>query len=206
MVPLARAMVARGHDVLWAVPSDRVGRVERTGIRVVAAGPPELTRPAEVRRRYPELDALPPVEVPEVMFGKMFGAIAAPAMLAELVPVALVWRPELVVADAAEFAGHIVAAELGVPSVTGALLPERRVAAAGEEVASLCIRGGLSRDRMGVPTITCTSTFTRLSSSPRPPPMSLAASYCVPSPMTGHSMTRPRYRCRTLCPTPRSCT
>ena len=146
MVPLARAMVARGHDVLWAVPSDGVGLVERTGIRAVGAGPPELTRPAEVRRRYPELDALPPVEVPEVMFGKMFGAIAAPAMLAELVPVALEWRPELVVADAAEFAGHIVAAELGVPSVTkgfGVLLPERRVAAAGEEVASLWQSRGL---------------------------------------------------------------
>ena len=139
----------------------------------------------------------------------MFGAIAAPAMLAELVPVALEWRPELVVADAAEFAGHIVAAELGVPSVTkgfGALLPERRVAAAGEEVASLWQSRGLEPLRMGVPTITCTSTFTRLSSNPLPPPMSLAASFCVPSPMTGHSMIRPRCRCRTLCPTPRSCT
>ncbi|MDQ6909305.1 MAG: glycosyltransferase [Actinomycetota bacterium] len=146
MVPLARAMVARGHDVLWAAPADGVGHVERTGIRTVAAGPPGLTRPAEVRRRYPELDALPPVEVPDVMFGKMFGAIAAPSMLSELVPVALEWRPDLVVADAAEFAGHIVAAELGVPSVTkgfGALLPERRVAAASEEVAALWHSRGL---------------------------------------------------------------
>jgi len=50
------------------------------------------------------------------------------------------------VADAAEFAGHIVAAELGIPSVTkgfGALLPERRVRAAGEEVAPLWRSRGL---------------------------------------------------------------
>src|SRR5207245_3429187 len=96
--------------------------------------------PAEVRRRYPHLDALPLIEMPDVMFGKIFGAIAAPQILSELVPVALDWRPHLVVADAAEFAGHIVAAELGIPSVTkgfGALLPERRVRAAGEEVALL---------------------------------------------------------------------
>jgi UDP:flavonoid glycosyltransferase YjiC (YdhE family) len=35
MVPLARAMAARGHDVLWAVPADGVGHVERTGVRAV---------------------------------------------------------------------------------------------------------------------------------------------------------------------------
>jgi hypothetical protein len=146
MVPLAQAMLARGHDVLWAAPADGVGRVERAGIRAVATCPAGLTRPDDVRRRYPELDALPPVEVPDLLFGKMFGAIATPPMLAELAPVAFDWRPDLVVADAAEFAGHIVAAELGVPSVTkgfGPLLPERRVAAAGEEVAALWRSRGL---------------------------------------------------------------
>jgi UDP:flavonoid glycosyltransferase YjiC (YdhE family) len=146
MVPLARAMVARGHDVLWAVPPDGVGHVERAGLRAVATGPAGLLRPADVRHRYPEFDALSPVEVPDVLFAKLFGAIAAPPMLAELMVVALELRPHLVVADAAEFAGHIVAAKLGVPSVTkgfGPLLPEHRVAAAGEEVAPLWRSWGL---------------------------------------------------------------
>ena len=146
MVPLARAMAARGHEVLWAVPNDGVEHVERTGIRAVPTGQAGLTQVADVRRRYPELDALPPLEVGDVMFGKLFGAILAPAMLADLVPVALEWRPDLVVTDAGDFAGHIVAAELGVPSVTkgfGPLLPERRVAAAGEEVAPLWRSRGL---------------------------------------------------------------
>jgi UDP:flavonoid glycosyltransferase YjiC (YdhE family) len=146
MVPLAQAMVARGHDVMWAVPADGVGHVERAGIRAVATGAAGLTRPADVRLLYPELDALSAVEMLDVRFGKMFGAIAAPSILADLVGVALEWRPHLVVADAAEFAGHIVAAELGVASVTkgfGPLLPERRVAAAGEEVAPLWRSRGL---------------------------------------------------------------
>lgn len=147
MVPLARAMVARGHDVLWAVPVDGVGHVERAGIRGVAIAPAGLTSIADVRIRYPELDALPPLEVGDVMFGKLFGAIAAPQMLAGLAPVALEWQPDLVVADAAEFAGHVMAAELGVPSITkgfGRLLPERRTAAAGEEVAPLWRSRGLT--------------------------------------------------------------
>lgn len=144
-VPLARAMVARGHDVLWAVPPDGIDLVRTAGISAVSAGAAGLS-PQVVRRRYPEMDSLPPNEVPDVLFGKLFGATATPASLADLVPVALAWRPDLVVADAAEFAGHIVAAETGVPSVTkafGALLPERRVAAAGDEVAALWRSRGL---------------------------------------------------------------
>ena len=140
MVPLARAIAARGHDVLWALPADGVDHVERAGIGAVAIAPAGLTRLADVMRRHPEVGALPPAEVPDVMFAKIFGEISAPPMLAGLLPAALEWRPNLVVCDAAEFAGHIVAAELGVPSVTkgfGPLLPERRVAAAGEEVAAL---------------------------------------------------------------------
>jgi UDP:flavonoid glycosyltransferase YjiC (YdhE family) len=140
MVPLAQAMVARGHDVLWAAPADGVDHVRQTGIRAVATGAAGLTRPADVVRRYPELRDLSPAEMPNRLFGKMFGAVAAPSILADLQPLALEWRPQLVVADAAEFAGHIVAAELGVPSVTkgfGPLLPEQRVAGGSDEVATL---------------------------------------------------------------------
>ncbi len=145
MMPLASAMVVRGHDVLWAVPREGLDHVERKGFRAVAAGESGLG-PAAVLRRYPELRDLPLAEAPEAMFAKLWGATAAPMMLADLVPVALDWRPNLVVADAAEFAAHIVAAELGVPSVTkgfGALLPERRVAAASAEVAPLWRSRGL---------------------------------------------------------------
>ncbi len=145
-VPLARAMVARGHDVLWAAPPDAVGHIERSGIRAAAIGTDRLTQPADALRRYPKLRSMSPAEAPDAMFGKLFGAMAAPVLLADLVPIALEWRPDLVVADAAEFAGHIVAAELGVPSVTkafGPLLPERRAATAGEEVARLWRSRGL---------------------------------------------------------------
>jgi len=146
MVPLARALVARGHDVLWAAPPDGVDHVRQAGIRAVATGAAGLTHPAEVVRRYPELRELSPAEMPNVLFGKMFGAVATPSMLADLAPVALEWRPDLIVSDAAEFAGHIVAADLGVPSVTkgfGPVLPERRVAGAAVEVAPLWRERGL---------------------------------------------------------------
>jgi UDP:flavonoid glycosyltransferase YjiC (YdhE family) len=139
-------MVARGHDVVWAAPPDAVEHVGRAGLDAVAIGAARLTQPADALRRYPEVGSLPPNEVRAAMFGKLFGAMAAPVLLADLLPVAFDWRPDLVVADAAEFAGHIVAAELGVPSVTrgfGPLLPEDRMVAAAAEVAALWRSRGL---------------------------------------------------------------
>ena len=144
-VPLAQAMVAGGHDVLWAAPRSSAARVEHAGFRT-AAMPDAAASPANAMARYPELADLPVLERPGAMFGKLFGALAAPRMLEGLLPIALEWRPDLVVADAAEFAGPIVAAELGVPCVSrgfGPLLPETRVARAGEEVASLWRSQGL---------------------------------------------------------------
>ncbi len=143
------------------------------------------------------------------MFGKLFGAVAAPPMLAELVPVALEWKPDLVVSDAAEFAGHIVAAELGVPSVSkgfGPLLPERRVAAAGQEVAPLWRSRALEPRPYG-------GSYDHLYLDSYPPELqrerrltSLAATSCVPSPTRASPTSRRRSRCRTLGPTLRSCT
>ena len=67
-------------------------------------------------------------------------------MLADLLPLAEAWEPTLVVHDAADFAGPIAAAVIGVPSVThafGVLLPRARVAAAGDDVAPLWTEHGL---------------------------------------------------------------
>ena len=117
MVPLARAVQARGHDVLWATSAETCDWVEEAGISARPAGMALKDRQQEFWRRNPEARSLPPEKVPEIMFQAMFGAIAAPAMLVELLPFALDWAPDLVVHDAAEFAGPIVAALAGVPNV-----------------------------------------------------------------------------------------
>jgi UDP:flavonoid glycosyltransferase YjiC (YdhE family) len=140
MVPLARAVQARDHDVVWAAAADTVSWVEDAGIPTVTAGMAQADRMPEFWRRNPEVHALPPERIPDVMFPKMFGGVAAPVMLADLVPVVRDWKPDLVVHDAAELAGPIVAALVGAPSVVksfGVLTPRERVVAAGEEVAPL---------------------------------------------------------------------
>src|SRR4029077_3313270 len=85
----------------------------------------------EYRRRFPEALGLPPSSLPDHMFPKLFGSISAPPMLEDLLTL-VDPRPALLIHDAAELAGPIGAASLGIPSVThsfGGLVPAHRVAA-----------------------------------------------------------------------------
>jgi UDP:flavonoid glycosyltransferase YjiC (YdhE family) len=140
MVPLALAFLKRGDEVLWATGADSAVRLGGEGIAAAPAGLGEREAMAEFSRRFPEVADLPPPARSDFMFPRLFGTIRTASMLTDLEPVAQEWRPDLIVSDVAEFAGHIVAASLGVASVShafGGLLPEPRVAAAGEAVASL---------------------------------------------------------------------
>src|SRR5260370_37075753 len=113
-----QAMGTRARSMLWWHPAVAVEEVDRRGFPGVAATPAIPIGPALAVQRFPELGAMAPDRVPEVMFGKLWGAIFSAAMLDGLVPTALDWRPDLVIADAADFSGHVLAAELGVPSIT----------------------------------------------------------------------------------------
>ena len=146
MVPLARAFRSRGHEVRWAIGPDGCAGVEQAGFESVLAGLSRPERLAELVRRHPEFDQLPPHEQPDFMFGKVFGEIAAPAMFADLLPIVESWPPDLVVNDAAEFAAPIAAQALRVPHVThafGALLPEVLTREAGEAAAVVSRAHGL---------------------------------------------------------------
>jgi UDP:flavonoid glycosyltransferase YjiC (YdhE family) len=146
MVPLGRALLDRGHDLLWVTGADACERLAREGFRAAAAGLGERQGMAELYRRFPQIPSLAPSERPDFMFPRLFGTVRASAMQRDLEPLARSWAPDLFVCDAAELAGHLQAAALGVPSVThsfGALLPEARVAAAAAEVTPLWIERGL---------------------------------------------------------------
>jgi UDP:flavonoid glycosyltransferase YjiC (YdhE family) len=146
MVPLARALRERGHEVLWATGADACERLGQEGFRTVAAGLGEREAMAEVYRRFPEIASLTPSERPDYMFPRLFGTVRAATMLRELAPAAEQWSPQFVVCDAAEFAGHLQAAVLGVPSVThsfGALLPQTRIANLARLIEPLWTERGL---------------------------------------------------------------
>ena len=146
MVPLARALDDRGHDLRWAVGPDACATVEQVGFDAVAAGLSRNERMAELARRHPEFDELPLEVQPERQFAKVFGEIGAPAMLTDLLPIVGSWRPDLVINNASELAAPVAAVKHGVPHAThafGSLLPEDAVRQAGEETAGLWRGHGL---------------------------------------------------------------
>jgi UDP:flavonoid glycosyltransferase YjiC (YdhE family) len=146
MVPLALAFRDRGDDVLWVTGSDATPRLEAEGIATAMAGISEREGMGALFARFPEVHEIPGPQKSDFMFPRLFGTIRAASMLADLTPIAAEWAPDLVVNDAAEFAGPVAAAQQGVASVShsfGGLLPEPRVGSAGDAVAELWTGAGL---------------------------------------------------------------
>jgi UDP:flavonoid glycosyltransferase YjiC (YdhE family) len=147
MLPLARAFLARGDEVLWATPAEACERLAAEGITAIPAGRTGDAKPGPAfLARSPAIAALPRADQADHVFPGIFGIERAAPMLADLLPIVDGRAPHLVVREAAELAGPIAAARAGIPYLThafGALLPERRTAAAGESVAPLWEANGL---------------------------------------------------------------
>jgi hypothetical protein len=147
MVPLAAAFRERGDDVLWATGASACDRLIGAGFPARACGLDERATGPAIRSIFADVAALPPEQRPDVVFGRLFGELFAPAMVPGLLAIARDWSPDLLICDAGEFAGPIVATVLGRPHVThgfGPLLPERRVADGGRAVAPLWTAHGLA--------------------------------------------------------------
>ena len=140
MVPLARALLGAGHEVLWATSADACARVAAAGIETAPAGLTEAELVGVRRTIAAAIADLRPEQIPIFVFPRLFGEARMPPMLHDLLPVAERWRPDLVVHENGELAAPLVAALLGVPLVThafGGAVPAGILADAGQRVAPL---------------------------------------------------------------------
>ncbi len=147
VIPLAQSLAKMGHEVRWATGADAIDVIERAGIPCEASGAGSAERRATYFERFPEATTLAPEDLPSHMFPRLFGAVAAPAMLDDLLPIAERWKPDLIVHDVSEFAGPIVATVLDVPHVShsyGSPVTAERLAATAEFVAPLWNRFDLT--------------------------------------------------------------
>ena len=88
MVPLARALLAAGHEVLWATAADACSRVAAAGIEAVPAGRTEAQLVGVRRTIAAAVAGLRPEQVPLFVFPRLFGEARTPQMVHDLVPVA----------------------------------------------------------------------------------------------------------------------
>ncbi|HEX7186626.1 MAG TPA: glycosyltransferase [Actinomycetes bacterium] len=149
MVPLARALLSAGHELLWATGADACQVVRAAGIGAAESGLTD-TEVAPLRAEARRAAAgIAPELVPTRVFPVLFGAARAEPMLAGLLPVAREWQPDLVLHENGELAAPLVATLLGVPHVVhafGGAIPAAILADGSESVADLW-----SRHRLEVP-------------------------------------------------------
>jgi UDP:flavonoid glycosyltransferase YjiC (YdhE family) len=118
MVPLARELVERGCDVVFATGSELVPRVEALGFRGVATGP-TLTDMQTNALSDPHVRGALETE-PWIVAAAIFGG-RAQSVVADLDGSGL--APDLVIHDAMDMAGPIIAARRDIPWVTHGLGP-----------------------------------------------------------------------------------
>lgn len=148
MVPLARAFAAAGHTVLWATSADSCERVAATGINAHPAGLSGAQLSEVVRDQHSIAAAqASPQGQAQFIFPRMFGEAFAPPMLADLLPLAQHYRPDILIHENGELASPLVGAVLGIPSIThafGGAVPASFLVAAGDRLKSLWKQYGLA--------------------------------------------------------------
>jgi UDP:flavonoid glycosyltransferase YjiC (YdhE family) len=146
VVPLARALLDAGHQVVWATGDEACGLLVAAGIDAEPAGMPAAELGPRRAALFASFADVPPAERAGHVYPAMFGELLAPRMLEDLLPLARDWRPDLLVHEQGELAAPLVAALLGVPSVAhgfGTAVPGPFVAAAGERLAPMWAEHGL---------------------------------------------------------------
>lgn len=123
LLPVARALTAAGHEVLFATGRDCRAQVEEAGFTFLDAGPSRDDAGAELARRYPELPEVSGEEHQAFQVRQLWARIYPPGMLAALQRPAGEWAPDVIIYDLATFAGPLLAAILGCPAVSHSFGP-----------------------------------------------------------------------------------
>jgi len=145
--------VEAGHEVAIATGPDLKSRAESAGFRAFEAGMSIDAAFGQLAEIYPDqpYNRLAPSEILGWYLPHLFGEVLAPAMLKGLEAVVQSWKPDVVVHETWEFAGPIVAAEAGIPSVCqtlGLRIDDAILDAVAAAVAPLWQQRGLQPDPM----------------------------------------------------------
>ncbi|MFB9909406.1 glycosyltransferase [Allokutzneria oryzae] len=117
LVPITRALAARGHDVLVVVPEDFVELLAAENLTTagVLYGMRERLRDMMAEDKQPLHPASNPGDMSTIV-RVMAGPLAVDAYQRAL-PLAEEFRPDVVVRDDAEFGGLLLAEKLGIPHI-----------------------------------------------------------------------------------------
>src|ERR1700687_1888938 len=115
LLPLAAALQSARHEVRIGTSRSFGRQVKAAGLQAVPLGLDWLESRAE--QTFPGFLRLGGVEQLQILAG-----VPAPALAADVMALARVWRPDLLVRDCSEFGGWVAAEEIGVPCVVYGVL------------------------------------------------------------------------------------
>jgi len=111
-VPVARAALAQGHDVLFSCQEAMLGSVTAAGFQALESGGRTLTAP---ETRGPLVPANRTHEA--VVIREFFAGRIARERADRLITLAAEWRPDVIVRDEIDFGAAVAAERLGLPHV-----------------------------------------------------------------------------------------
>ncbi|MGZ8781959.1 MAG: glycosyltransferase [Gaiellaceae bacterium] len=151
LLPLARALEARGHQVAFATAASWHAHVEAEGFEALAAGVDhQAARAVRLDVQLDELERLPGLARRHYVFSYLFAEGHAPPKVRSLREIVRDRRPDALVYESADLAAPVVAAADGIPSVHhgfGTMVPLRTLERAAGAVAPLWREIGLEPDR-----------------------------------------------------------
>ena len=118
LLPLARSLAARGHDVAFATAASWHANVEAEGFEALAAGADHTAgRGVRLDAGRDAIQELPPLDRRPYVFSYLFAQGHAPLKLPGLIDAARAWRAEALVYESGDLAAPVTAASLRLPSV-----------------------------------------------------------------------------------------
>jgi UDP:flavonoid glycosyltransferase YjiC (YdhE family) len=114
LIPYAREMLRRGYEVRVAAVDKMTERIKAAGLEhVVVGGPTE----EEHKAVFSKVGHLPPPERGPFINAELFAGLLPRTALPAMQKLVEEWKPDLIVREAAEYAGAIVSALTGIPHV-----------------------------------------------------------------------------------------
>lgn len=123
LAPLAAALLAAGHGVRFACPPEMVQVIEGAGFEAEGVGLTDAELRVRRVQEVPELRTAAPDQLRSLIFPRVFADLEVAARLPGLRALAGRYAPDLIVHEMAEFAGPLLAALLGLPSVNHSFGP-----------------------------------------------------------------------------------
>jgi UDP:flavonoid glycosyltransferase YjiC (YdhE family) len=150
LVPIARAAIAAGHEVMVSAQHQHRANVERTGLALAPVGdPPEH----EWKPRLGEFAAMDLDTSDAAMIGDFFARVDTRAALPDLLEVISRWAPDVIVRETWEFASTIAAELHGIPifrvGLGLAAVEERTIRHAAAAIDGVRADAGLPPDPAG---------------------------------------------------------